>query len=424
MFNQFKTNPVDTNNKAVIYCRISSAKQKQGHGISSQKFSCQHYAGERGYDVIRVFTDEAYSGYIADRPGVQSMIDFLRTQKPGTKVIADDVSRIARNVEIYILLENDIIKSGGVLLTVKQNFTDDPEGLFMKRLATAQAEYDRNNNARRVTSRQIARVGQGYWCFTPFFGYSYGFDPAHGKIMIPDGYNATLATIALNNFASGQFRRIKDVMNYINEMGGIEKTRGKNRGKKGFCSYQVAECIIRNTWFYAGYIQYNKWGITRRKGMHDALISVEACHKIENRLNEKNAPKYNKRNEDFPLRGIVECAACGKLLTGCLSGGRHNKYAYYYCANEACIYRSKIIKRDLMHVQFEALLESLTPYPEVIDLINATMRRLWENRMAEHDRMKKEWEQELRSIASDKTGLVKSLKDAPDDVRKLIYDEI
>lgn len=424
MDSEFQPKIIEPNGKAVIYCRVSSDKQKrEGNGISSQEVTCRDFGKVRGLEVIRVFRDEAYSGFILDRPEIQALIEFLRTQKPGTTVITEDVSRIARNVETYILLKNAIMRNGGILLTIKQSFENTPEGLFMERVVTAQAEYDRNNNTRRVKTRQHARLLQGYWCFAPFFGYSYGYDPARGKVLMPDGWNATLATTALSNFASGQFQRVRDVQNYINETGGIEKTRGRDRGRKGFCSFQVAEAIIRNAWFYAGFLEHKGWKITRREGQHQALISIETCQRIEERLNEKNAPKYGKRNEDFPLRGIVECAACGKLLTSCWSGGRHYKYAYYYCTNENCIFRSKIIKRDLMHAQFEVLLASLTPYPEMIEFTKATMQRLWENRIADHERMRKDWERELSAIKSEKLSYVKSFKDAPADMREMIHDE-
>ncbi|MCG8604369.1 recombinase family protein, partial [bacterium] len=43
------------NKKAVIYCRVSSKKQKKdGHGLDSQEHRCRQYADARGYQVEAV----------------------------------------------------------------------------------------------------------------------------------------------------------------------------------------------------------------------------------------------------------------------------------------------------------------------------------------------------------------------------------
>jgi DNA invertase Pin-like site-specific DNA recombinase len=63
---------------AVIYCRVSSTKQTtRGDGLGSQETRCRQYAKYKGYDVVRVFTDDM-SGSIGTRPGMKAMLAFLR----------------------------------------------------------------------------------------------------------------------------------------------------------------------------------------------------------------------------------------------------------------------------------------------------------------------------------------------------------
>lgn len=71
------------NNKhiAVIYCRVSSAKQtKRGDGLGSQETRCREFARYKGHEVAEVFTDDA-SGGLIDRPGMLAMLAFLRRHR-------------------------------------------------------------------------------------------------------------------------------------------------------------------------------------------------------------------------------------------------------------------------------------------------------------------------------------------------------
>ena len=71
-----------TQQKAIIYCRVSSSKQiREGHGLSSQETRCREYAKHKGYEVVDVFNEEAVTGKLLDRPKMQAMLKFLRRRK-------------------------------------------------------------------------------------------------------------------------------------------------------------------------------------------------------------------------------------------------------------------------------------------------------------------------------------------------------
>src|SRR5690606_29186778 len=77
--------------KAVIYCRVSTKKQaREGNGLESQETRCREYAQYRGHDVTRVFKDDM-SGSLLGRPGMETMLAFLRKhRKDNIVVIIDD----------------------------------------------------------------------------------------------------------------------------------------------------------------------------------------------------------------------------------------------------------------------------------------------------------------------------------------------
>ena len=68
-----------TNKKAVIYCRVSSARQvTHGNGLESQESRCREFAQYRGYEIIQSFSDDM-SGSVIGRPGMQAMLCLLYT---------------------------------------------------------------------------------------------------------------------------------------------------------------------------------------------------------------------------------------------------------------------------------------------------------------------------------------------------------
>src|SRR5690606_15434568 len=89
---------------AVIYCRVSSVKQRlEGSGLESQEQRCRAYAEEKGYEVEAVFPDDVSGGGdFMNRPGMRSMLTYLDAQrgKPYV-VIFDDLKRFARDTEFH-----------------------------------------------------------------------------------------------------------------------------------------------------------------------------------------------------------------------------------------------------------------------------------------------------------------------------------
>ncbi len=117
------------NTKAVIYARVSSAKQtKVGDGLGSQQTRCREYARYKGLEVVEIFTDDL-SGSLTTRPGMKSMLAFLKKHrgKESIVVIIDDISRLARGIEAHLQLRAAIGEAGGILKSPTIEFGEDFE---------------------------------------------------------------------------------------------------------------------------------------------------------------------------------------------------------------------------------------------------------------------------------------------------------
>jgi hypothetical protein len=72
-----QTNEITKN--AVAYCRISSEIQsKESHGLEAQYGACKEYANGNGLEILSFFQDEAISGSIMDRKGLNDVEEYVK----------------------------------------------------------------------------------------------------------------------------------------------------------------------------------------------------------------------------------------------------------------------------------------------------------------------------------------------------------
>ena len=67
------------NQKALIYCRVSSQQQRvEGHGLDSQEHRCREYARQKDYEVEAVFQDSfTGAGDFWRRPAMSDLLKYM-----------------------------------------------------------------------------------------------------------------------------------------------------------------------------------------------------------------------------------------------------------------------------------------------------------------------------------------------------------
>jgi site-specific DNA recombinase len=121
-----------------------------------------------------------------------------------------------------------------------------------------------------------------------------------------------------------------------------------------------------------------KWGVARRPGHHEALISPSTFALIQERLGGvTRAPARVDMNSDFPLRGAVFCAHCRSPLTAGWFKGKCDTYAYYLCNRRGCPMSRKCIPRHEIESQFDALLDPLRAAPALSHAVRPMFAELW-----------------------------------------------
>ena len=85
---------------AALYARVSSDRQDVDLSVAAQLRALRGYADMNGYIVVREYVDEAESGYTADRPEFNRMIDEAKSpQAAFREILVWKFSRFTRKRE-------------------------------------------------------------------------------------------------------------------------------------------------------------------------------------------------------------------------------------------------------------------------------------------------------------------------------------
>lgn len=405
---------------AVIYCRVSSDRQKiEGHGLESQEHRCREYAAQKNYEVEKVFQDSfTGGGDFLKRPEFSQLLKYI-DERPFKKfvLIIDDISRLARDTQAHFAIRDFLDLQGCDIECPNFTFEDTPEGFLNEGVHALFSDYHRRRNARQVVQKQAARLESGYWAFGSKKGYRMEPHPLHGKISVPKEPEASILREAMVGFANGTFVRKVDACSLL--------------VSKGFWKKQSPEkyidkfSLILQDSFYAGYIEYPAWEISKREGKHEGIISDDVFEKIQKRLKGEG---LNKRirldlNPEFPLRGLLVCDECGQHLTGAISSGRTNKYSYYFCQNRGCDLKGKTLSKEKVEDGFNKLLLSQNLKAEVGDLVENIFDKVWDDEVGKLKKQKKISINNTRNLNEKIAELTELARKASSETLRRVYEK-
>ena len=371
---------------ALIYCRVSSERQKrEGHGLEAQEARCREYAEKKGYVVEpeAVFKDSASGGGdYTTRPGQVRILEVLDTNPHRSyMVLVDEISRLARDAAAHIGYRAELRQRGIEVESPNFNFEDSAEGEMIEGVMAVASQYQRRSNQRQVVQKQKARLEAGYNAFPAKRGYLKQKDPIiHGKIDAPDPKWLDVLKEGLEGFAHGKFTRKVDLCAFL-----VEK--GFYGGKRPEKFIDNATKMLKDP-FYAGFIEFPKWEVSRRKGKHQAIISPDTFELNQKRLGKAD---FNKRvrmdiNPDYPLRGLLTCDHCGNHLTAGPTKGRNRIHHYYVCHHKPCPYYGKSIKKEDIEDKFDEELQKGKLKANVGKLVRRVFDATWDVEVANFEK--------------------------------------
>ena len=350
------------NKEGVIYTRVSTNKQaNDGNGLEGQYSACLRYAVENNINVIKTIVDPGYSGKSSERPGIEELYNFLDSRTREIYVIAYDINRYSRSAKNYQYFKDDLAAKGGILSSPNHDFTNkDPANIFLEQIKIGLAEFERLSSNIRVNSMMRERVRAGYWVFRPPVGMLF-----EDKILIPDNINSPLIKKIYEDFGNGKY----------SSYAAVKKSKEARllKNLKTNNPYQLGNSFMKKMLtnkLYTGVMEYNRWDIKEVDSPNKAFIDMHLFQVVQSRINNKPKRAYSVINQnDFPLKGNLECGSCSQVLRFNYSKGRTKKYPYYRCdSKEGCDLSPKSISRDVIHDDFIKLLKKAKIKKEVLSL--------------------------------------------------------
>ncbi len=129
--------------KAIAYLRVST--DGQGLGPDAQREAITRWCEGEGLELVDVLEDHGVSGGapLDRRPGLMAAINAL-TEHGATALVVAKRDRLARDTLYAAMIERLTEKAGARILCVGGVGNDDShEGMLMRRMVDAFAEYER-----------------------------------------------------------------------------------------------------------------------------------------------------------------------------------------------------------------------------------------------------------------------------------------
>lgn len=152
--------------KCVIYCRVSTDRQREAGTIESQREALLQFARANNWTVVSVEEDDGFSGTVPawERPGMSRALRLIESRKVDYLLVVDldRTSRAEDPLERAIVRK--ALRDHGVLLATPKGILRDitPEEKLTQDMLSSVASYERSKTRERtVRGRKDAVLRKG-----------------------------------------------------------------------------------------------------------------------------------------------------------------------------------------------------------------------------------------------------------------------
>lgn len=377
--------------KAVIYSRVSSDEQKkEGFSIEAQEDLMRKYAREKGFEVVKVFS-ESQSAKEIGRKEFNSMVSFVRKNKTVEHMIFEKNDRAIRNEFDSATLIELATKTELKIHLVKDDMIlhkkSKPYEFFIFTLNTAISALMPRNLSNEVAKGMQKKADNGFYPTKAPVGYMNVRINGRSNIQI-DPEKAPYIKKMFELYASGHsFAAIAEIVS----------NQGFMLGKTTKCYKSNIEIILKNPVYMGDFI----WNGKRYyNAHHEKIVTPELFYAVQHVIKGKTTTKSNTRS--FLFSNLMKCSVCGCSIVGELKKG---KYIYYHCTgNRGGDCKRKYINQDTIEKEFlEVLKELYVPKEYMPAVLNAVKNEVEKEKEYNNNKIK----QIDRQIATLKSRLDK-----------------
>jgi predicted site-specific integrase-resolvase len=136
--------------KAVIYVRVSDARQADNTSLDAQEQYCRQWCARNGVQVVKMFIEAGASAKSANRPEFQRMFAWLEINHPGiSHLVCDKWDRFSRSMDDAVSYRMKLKVMRIELVAATQAVTDDPAGRLMQNILQSFGQFDNEQRAER-----------------------------------------------------------------------------------------------------------------------------------------------------------------------------------------------------------------------------------------------------------------------------------
>ena len=344
-----------TSKITALYERLSRDDDLNGesNSITNQKKYLEDYARRNGFENIRHFTDDGFSGVNFNRPGFQSLIKEVEAGNVGT-LIVKDLSRLGRNyIEVGRLTEEFFPNHDIRLVAVSDNIdTDEGENELAPIRNLFNEWYARDISKKRRISNKI-KGNAGEPMGQPPYGYIK--DPENPKRWIVDEeaaqvvrriYRMTLEGVGTEQIAAKlEEDGVLTPRAYWHSKGINRPGKVKDLPPTHWNSSSVIKMLsvqeycgdILNFKTYSKSYKNKKrlendrenWAIF--KDVHEPIIERAVFEQVQQKRG-KMRKRQAKDGERSMFSGLLVCADCGSNLHFHFNQG-NPEIKYFNCSN-------------------------------------------------------------------------------------------
>ena len=316
--------------RVAAYARVSADKDAAFHSLEAQTDYYDGYVTSHpDWRLVGIYSDNAISGTVVDRPEFRRMMDDARAGKID-RIITKSITRFARNTVVLLSSIRELKHLGVDVYFEKEDMHSiSPDGELLLTLLAMYAEEE----ARSASENQKWRVQKKFEQGQPWMGKMLGYKLVDGRLeIIPEeaeivqgiyrDYLAgkSLVRIAKDLNKAGVPARHSDVWNRTSVVYILtnEKYNGSMILQKTYCPDFRTKKRVKNEG------KVPKYEVT---DSHEAIISLEAFNLVKQKLAENQKKATPRPNEPLLFSGLIRCGNCGSYY--CHRNNGTGKYRHF-----------------------------------------------------------------------------------------------
>jgi site-specific DNA recombinase len=322
--------------KAIIFARVSSKDQEEGHSIPSQIRRLTEYALKKNLVIAETF-QITESSLKKSRKEFNAVINYINKNKGPFALIADTIDRVQRSFRETPILD-ELRKAGKIELHFYR------EGLVLHQCSNSSqlTHWDMGvllaSSFVRQLSDNVKRsqehcIKNGQWVFSrPPYGYKNVTLSTGKKDVQVDEEQAPFVIRVFELYAQGN-HSLQTIASRLK----AESTMKTSHGKP--ITARTIELILKNP-FYIGMMFIKKQFHSHK---YQTLISQELFNMVQDIIYKRNKAPVQYAGKPILLRGLITCKKCGSTVCGDI---KKQKYVYYSCHNSKRICVKKWIREE------------------------------------------------------------------------------